>query len=125
MTKPKPKAAASTAPSKPRIHPGRLIAATIRSPPLCPARTDGLHWVGFRVLAYRFHIGSRPLFLQAGDPFAELGRRLDHDFGPHRGVAEAAELSADQLVGADLVRGDDRGRRDPGDVVFLDAPLRP
>src|SRR6476659_10297399 len=97
-TRPTPKAAASTAPSTPRIHPGCLIAAVIGSaPPLCPARSDGFDRVGFGVLADRFHVRGRHRFLQAGDPFAELRRRLDHDFGPHRSVAEAAELGADQL----------------------------
>src|SRR5881394_340498 len=124
-TRPTPKAAASSAPSTPRIHPGCLIAATISrsAPPLCPARPEGLHRVGFGVLADSFQIGSGHLFFQSADPFAEISRRFDHDFGPHRSVAEATELGANQLVSACLVRGNSRGRGYPRHVVFLDPPL--
>src|ERR1700754_39899 len=100
MTRPKPKAAKAMAPSTPRVQPGCLIAAAIRSSPLCPAGPYGDR-VGLGVFFDRFEewIGDR--FFQPGHPFLEFFRRLDDDFGPHRGVAEAAELGADQLVGAD------------------------
>src|SRR5215207_9416397 len=100
MTRPKPNAPAARAPSAPRIHPGCLIAAVIDSPPLCPARIEG-HRVRLSVLRDRLRQWRRDLGFQAPDPFAEFGGRLDHDRGPHRSVAEAAKLGADQLVGPD------------------------
>ena len=52
-----------------------------------------------------------------------LGRRLDDHPRAHDPVAHAAELRADDLVGAELVRVEDDVRRDPGDDVLLHPEL--
>src|SRR5262245_30653952 len=116
-TRPTPKAAPRISPSTPLIHPGCLIAFTIwRLPPLCPS-CPYRHRVRLRVLDDRILERFRHFLFKSLDPFPECRSRLDDDFGPHRGVAEAAELGADQLVVPFLVRGHGRRRRDTRDRV--------
>ena len=129
ITRPKPKAAASERAERASIPAGLLdrrrhLASRLHYAPPVRFRRRSASSVSVSCLTRVPVSGSPGPSVPARRPISsELRRRLDDDFGPHRGVAEAAELGADQLVGADLVRGDDRVGRDPGHVVFLDPPL--
>src|SRR5688500_13993275 len=92
-TRPNPSAPATKKPKTALVMPGFFRAAGTRKTYLRPTRlgpATGLFLFGLLLL----------------DPLLEVLLRLHHDVRPHRGVPEPAELGADDLERALLVRGD-------------------
>ena len=106
-------------------------ARSSRSGPIVPVRSCGLERVASPAAGvgeHRLPVGcatraaGRRLLLPR--PGGEVGLREHPHRRPHRGVAEPAELGADEGVAAHARRGDDDRRLDAGQHVLLLAHLR-